>query len=51
LELEGELDGAGTSDLAKRAETASAVKGRRSPDERVLDSPVRTSADVLRGKG
>jgi hypothetical protein len=28
LELEGELDGAGTSDLVKRAETASEVQGK-----------------------
>jgi hypothetical protein len=41
LELEGELDGAGTSDLVKRAETASEVKGRRSADDRVLHSPAR----------
>ena len=50
LELEGELDGAGTSDLVKRAETASEVKGRRSADDRVLHSPGATSAHVLRGK-
>jgi hypothetical protein len=51
LELEGELDEAGTSDPVKRAETASEAKGRRSPDDRVLHSPLRTSAGVLRGKG
>jgi hypothetical protein len=51
LELEGELDGEWTSDLVNRAETASEVKGRRSPDDRARRSPVRTSADVLQGKG
>jgi hypothetical protein len=45
------IGGAGLFTRWNLEKTASEVKGGRSPDDRVLHSPVWTSADVLRGKG